>query len=166
MNLYFIIASIIIMEIQPSDEIVWHWFSQCPKADTMCVEILLQNKIIYKTSFPVCAKYRNNIKSNESTKVLKYYFKADCNIFKTGEDAYLDSLFRSFGIQRIEGNIWEAGKDTNEILLGISFIAKNQILLNSIHFAMHDYIYTSEQAKGLFVKTYLLHKKQKEWIDN
>lgn len=159
MNSYaIIIASIIAIGSQQSAVKVWHWFGKCPQADTMCVEIRLQEKLIHQTSFPICLSYRNDIEPENPQKILKFYFDANCGIFETGEDAERDSLLGSLGMRRIEGNIWQAGKDTNSIYLGVSFVTQNRILLNSIHIAKHDSLSISEQAKGLIVRTHLFNK--------
>jgi hypothetical protein len=144
-----------LMLFHPFDETVWHWFGQCSQADTMYAEVRFHSKLIYQTSFPICAMNRRDIEPERPQRILDFYFKANCNIFKSGEDGSLDSLFESFGISRIEGNIWEAGKDPNDIIFGVSFVAKNQILLNGIHVAKIGEISKTNLAKGLAIKTFL-----------
>jgi hypothetical protein len=38
----------------------------------------------------------------------------------------------------IEGNVWRAGADTDAVLLGISFMTRDRVLLNTIHIASLD----------------------------
>ena len=40
--------------------------------------------------------------------------------------------------ERIEGNIWRAGADSDAVLFGISFVARGIVLLNTIHIAALD----------------------------
>jgi hypothetical protein len=40
--------------------------------------------------------------------------------------------------ERIEGNVWRAGADSDDVLLGISFVARDRVLLNTIHIAALD----------------------------
>jgi hypothetical protein len=103
--------------------------------------------------------HRSDIEPEKPQRILKFYFKAKCSIFKSGEDSSLDSLFESFGKRRIEGNIWEAGKDPNDIIFGVSFVAKNQIMLNGIHIAEIKKASKTDLAVGLIIKTYFKQNK-------
>ena len=40
--------------------------------------------------------------------------------------------------ERIEGSIWRAGTDSDAALIGISFVARGRLLLNTIHVASLD----------------------------
>jgi hypothetical protein len=40
--------------------------------------------------------------------------------------------------ERIEGNVWRAGTDSDAVLIGISFVARDIVLLNTIHIAALD----------------------------
>src|SRR6266496_2001352 len=40
--------------------------------------------------------------------------------------------------ETIEGNVWRAGDDSNAVLLGISFVTRDRVLLNTIHIAALD----------------------------
>ena len=40
--------------------------------------------------------------------------------------------------ERVEGNVWRAGTDSEVVLLGISFVARGRVLLNTIHIAAVD----------------------------
>ena len=146
------------MGFHPLDETVWHWNGRCSHADTMYAEVRFHNKLIYQTSFPICAMHRNEIEPEKPQRILAFYFKAKCNIFKSGADNILDSLFESLGTSRIEGNIWEAGNDPKDIIFGVSFVAKNQILLNGIHIAKIRDVSKTNLADGLIIKTFIKHK--------
>ncbi len=45
---------------------------------------------------------------------------------------------RTSARERIEGNVWRAGADSDDVLLGISFVARDRVLLNTIHIAALD----------------------------
>jgi hypothetical protein len=129
-----------------------------PCSDTMAIDVFLYNKPIYQAHFYVSARNCREKDSIHIQKTLTFSFRAKCNIFSTGEDNTLDSLFDSFGTQLIEGDIWQAGNDSSVILLGVSFVTKDQILLNTIHIAIRDSISESELADGLFIKTCFIAK--------
>ena len=40
--------------------------------------------------------------------------------------------------ERIEGNVWRAGADSDAVLFGISFVGRGWVLLNTIHIAALD----------------------------
>ena len=58
----------------------------------------------------------------------------------------------------VEGNIWEAGSESDSVLLGISFSTKDQVLLNTLHIAEMGRTSSSELAPGLIVKTSMAKK--------
>ena len=64
--------------------------------------------------------------------------------------------YRTSPTDSIEGGIWQAGGESNAIILGISFdLGKGkQILLNTVHIARPDQRTTSEIDKGLVITTY------------
>lgn len=138
--------SVVLMGLRPPDGPVWHWYGTCSPADTIYLEVRLQHTAVYRTSIPVCALLRENIEPERPQKILEFFFTADARIF--------GSEFKSFGINRIEGNIWEAGKDPDDIILGVSFENDRRILLNSIHIAKVKDLCQTRMAKGLTVRTF------------
>ena len=130
---------------QPSaaDELVWHWFGSCRDARTMTVEIVFGGKRLFASSFPICTVHRSD--AQKRTPILSFFFKAPARVFG-GE-------FALFGRPEIEGNIWEAGREREEILLGMSFMSKNRILLNTIHIASANNTSQSALAERLLIKS-------------
>lgn len=56
--------------------------------------------------------------------------------------------------ETIEGRIWQAGADPDDILLGVSFLAHDQASLNSIHIAKPGKPAESKLDPGLLIETY------------
>src|SRR5215813_6193267 len=110
--------------VSASDGVVWQWFDACASGAKMRVNVLHQGKSLYATSFPACARRRSDEPIAPKQKILLFRFKERAALF--GEE------FRGLGTPDIEGNIWRAGGDGNAILLGVSFVAGDHILLNTI----------------------------------
>lgn len=64
-----------------------------------------------------------------------------------------DGEFRTGPSERIEGNIWEAGTDAGIIYFGLSFMTKEQLLLNTIHIARPDRVSVTQIDPGIVVRT-------------
>ena len=127
------------------DEIAWHWFQNCSENKSMRLEVLLDGKIIHRSSFPIC---RSNTGSNPAEgrqRTIAFYFKGG-RVFH-GE-------YHTARTQIIEGNIWQAGADPDAMLLGVSFSSKKQVLLNTIHAAKSDSVSVSEVDRGIVVRTF------------
>ena len=62
--------------------------------------------------------------------------------------------YRTRSADSIEGDIWEAGGDPDDLILGISFDTGKQVLLNTLHVARPEKQTSSKLDKGLFITTY------------
>jgi len=127
---------------------VWFWFQDC---DSKKIElsVTLDGKSIYKTTFPVCKKYRSDIK--ETKEILAFHFVPSREIAWEG---YLDEGNITKANQDIEGNIWLSGSENDALLLGVSFDSQNQIYMNTIHVTEIGKKNTSAITKGLVISTY------------
>ena len=126
-----------------SKEIVWHWFSQCSAAKVMAVEVSLDRRIVYKSSFSICQMRLGDILPDRPQRLLAFFLKAENR-----------RVFGERRAERINVNIWEAGQDPNDIILGISFTTKQRIWLNSLHIADPGKPSRTALAKGLTITTY------------
>lgn len=132
------------LDVESANEKVWQWFNPCPDNAVMHIEVLLGEKRLYATSFPVCVMRRGDIPIESPQKTLRFVFKADLEIF--GEE------FSNAGEQEIVGNIWRAGGESDGMILGVSFMAGHRSLLNTLHFPLAEEPSTAELAEGLFIK--------------
>ena len=136
------------------NDVVWHWFVDRQPADTLHLQARFKGKPIYDTSFAISQMRRGDIRPERPHRILKFFFNASFGIF--------GNEFRNLGSGRVEGNIWEAGRDSSDILLGVDFDGGKHILLNTIHVLKPYNVTRSAMAKGLFVTTRPLHSKQKK----
>jgi hypothetical protein len=126
------------------DEAAWQWFQNCKENKTMRLEVLLDGKIIYRSSFPICRANTGSNPAEGRQRTIAFYFKGG-RVFQ-GE-------YHTARTQIIEGNIWQAGADPDAMLLGVSFSSKKQVLLNTIHVAKPDSVSASEIDRGIVVRT-------------
>jgi hypothetical protein len=121
---------------------LWSWFGSCGAKRSMGIQIALDGKVIYRSSFPVCPI---GDRSKEVQKRVVFSIKGG-HVFQ-GEH-------HTTPTQTIEGNIWQAGADPGVILLGVSFDSQNQILLNTIHIAKVGRESRTEIDRGLIIRTF------------
>ena len=110
----------------------------------MSIEVLVEKKVVYRSSFPMCST-TTKPKAEQEKKILKFFF-AGGHRFQ-GE-------YGTTSAQKIEGNIWQAGADPDALLLGVSFMTKGQILLNTIHIAKPNAPSVWELDRGVIVRTF------------
>ncbi|MGA7566049.1 MAG: hypothetical protein WBW53_08245 [Terriglobales bacterium] len=115
----------------------------------MGLEIVLNRKVVYRSSFPVCPI---GDRSEEIGKRVIFSFK--------GGHVFQDE-YHTTPAQTIEGNLWQAGTDPGSILLGVSFSTKKQVLLNTLHVAKPGRASVSEIDAGLTVRTFPAHEQPK-----
>jgi len=129
------------------NEKLWTWFGTCTEDQKMGIEMLLDGKTVYRSSFPIC---QISDRSKETDKSVAFTFKGGHNF--QGE-------YHTTPAQTIEGDIWQADADTDDILLGISFTTRKQILLNTIHIARPDRVCRTEIDRGIVVRTFPVGRK-------
>src|SRR5712671_7432750 len=113
--------------VSARDAVVWHWFGSCTGGDSMVVEVSLDGKPLYSSTFPICRVRRRDIKPEPQQRLLEFRFDGVPRRFGPRD--------RSTQPQSIGANIWEAGGDPDAILLGVSFATAQQVLLNMVHVA-------------------------------
>jgi len=64
--------------------------------------------------------------------------------------------------EKIEANIWEAGADPNDILLGVSFATRDQILLNTVHIVKPGRPTQMTLDRGVVIRTYPVAARKAE----
>jgi hypothetical protein len=127
---------------------VWQWFQNCADKTTMGIRVRVDGKSVFKSSFPIC-KTANAPHSDGDGKQKTLVFTFRCARKFQGE-------YQTSNAEMIEGNIWQAGADADDLLLGISFVSKkqNQILLNTTQIARPTSRSAEEVDTGIFVETF------------
>lgn len=127
-----------------AQETVWYWFGHCGKSRMIRIEVLLNGRQLYPSLFPICRMSRANVTADQTRRKLVFFLKGG-HVFQ-GE-------YCTTPAQTIEANIWEAGGDPGDLLWGVSFMTKRQVLLNTIHIMKPDRLSVSTLDRGLVVKT-------------
>ena len=126
----------------PAEGPVWHWFGVCVNGHKVELQVLLDGVAIYASSFPACPMLRESIISEPKQRILEFTLPPKAQ-----------QRLRAPAKTSVEGNIWEAGSETDGLLLGVSFATKSQVLLNTLHYAEIGKTTTSQLARGLVVVT-------------
>jgi hypothetical protein len=121
-------------------DVVWTWSKQCNAKQQLNVLVRLGSRVLYQGFIPICQGSRDT----EDGRV-------DFG-FVSGH--LFGGQYRAPGTDKIEGDIWQAGGETDALVLGVSFATKKQILLNTLHVASTDKKTSSELDKGLSITTY------------
>jgi hypothetical protein len=128
-------------------EMLWYWVRHCRDAKVIRVEVLLDGKSIYRSSFCIGRMRPAEVEAWQIGlgQTVAFTFKGG-HLFQ-GE-------WRTVPAQTIKGEIWQAGGEPDGLLLGVSFSTKDRLLLNSLHFVKPDGNSESKLDPGLFIRTY------------
>jgi hypothetical protein len=139
-----------------SEGSVWYWQSK-GDGQKMKLEVQLQSKTIFTTTFSVAQASRSAIPKKSYARKIRFSFKPEQSIVWKG---YRDEDFVSPAKQRIECDIWMASADSNMVILGVSFARPDTILMNTVHLASPTTEARSEITDGLVVVTSLVEDKK------
>jgi hypothetical protein len=132
---------------QPAEK-VWFWFGDCTAPRLMGVQLLLDGKPIYQSRFRACQMSRTTANSQREQEVRSSFHFSGGHTFQ--------GTYRTSKTETIEGTLWQAGADPDEILLGIAFQTHDQVLINTIHISKLGKPAESKLDQGLVIKTYPL----------
>lgn len=132
----------------PHAEGVWFWFGDCPNGKVMGLQVLLEGKPIYHSHFRACLMDRTDENNRQEQRIRSTFHFPGGHTFQ--------SRYHTRKTETIEGTIWQAGADPDAILLGVTFMAKKQVLLNTIHIAKPGKSTEFTLDTGLVMKTYPL----------
>jgi len=112
----------------------------------MGIEIAVEGRTIYRSTFHACHLRRSDrINEVQQKSMDQFYF--------SGGHTIQDKYHTSKG-EQIEGDVWEAGADRDDIVLGVSFMTRNQELLNTIHIVKPGKATQSTLDRHVVIKTY------------
>ena len=134
----------------------WAWSTSCGPASTV-LEVTLDQRVVCKKLLSLClvdagsAIYQGQSDSAACTVV------PDREIKWTG---YREAPDVSKAKVPIEANAWQAGGEEDVILMGLSFVAPDRILMNTIHIVKPKERSETEIARGLVVATYPIPREE------
>ena len=125
---------------------VWFWSGDCSQPRVIGVQVLLDGKTIFQSHFHAC-------QMNRADAITERGQKTRASFHFSGGHAFQGS-YHTTTSETVEGTIWQAGADPEDILLGVCFTAHGQVLLNTIHITQPGKSTASEIDPGLIIKTY------------
>jgi hypothetical protein len=126
-------------------EMLWYWVPHCRDGRIVRLEMTLDGRSIYQSSFTICRMSRADVQAAQIGRTAAFTFMGG-HLFQ-GEHPTVPT-------QTIRGNIWQAGEEPDGLLLGVSFSTKDRVLLNSVHFVKPYRTSESKLDPGLFIRTY------------
>jgi hypothetical protein len=135
-------------------DLVWVWNKQCPKPTTVTLQVRLDGTTIYSTSLPLCRWEREFEKGKASFRftlsrpLVWYGYRSDEG------DGTKDPGETMAAGTTMEVDFWQAGGETDAIILGYSVTANNRIYMNSLHIPSPTHSSTITMAPGLILITW------------
>jgi len=126
---------------------VWFWFTDCG-TEALVLDLTLDGKALYRSTIPVCAANRED--HTESKKV-SFSFVPSRAITWSG---YRDEAPTTEAGQTLSADLWQAGADPNDLVVGISVSEGRVIYTNATHVAYLERPNTTEIEKGLLITTH------------
>ena len=129
---------------------VWFWHTACG-GPTMTLEVRFDKRVVYRASIPLCRMNRDTKTEEKAPRVLDVPFAATRSIKWVG---YRDAPDVTPRGQRLHLNLWQAGADPDDLIIGVSAVDEAVIYMNTVHIAHPDRRDETEVAQGLVVVTY------------
>jgi len=134
---------------------VWFWYTSCG-GPAMTLEVRFDKQVVYTASMPLCRMHRQAKTEEKPARVLDVPFEAPRSIKWEG---YRDAPDITKQGQRLHLNLWQAGANPNDLIIGVSAIDNATIYMNTVHIAHPDRRDETEIAQGLVIVTYPSAKK-------
>ena len=135
---------------------VWFWFATCG-GPAMTLEVRLDNATIYESTFPVCHGLRGDSSDQGQRSSTRFSFTPQRAI-RWAEGA--DVVARTRPQQRLQMDLWQAGADPEDVLIGVSVSDGRRIYTNTVHIALPTSRRQSTLAPGVTVATYPAEAKK------
>ncbi len=103
-------------QVSRSDDIVWHWYSDCAAPVTMKLEVVQRGDLIFATTFPMCQLRRDEIRAEAGRRQI---------IFPIS-----DERLRLFGLpakSQFDVEISEQVMASGGVTLGVSFVNAGKV---------------------------------------
>ena|SRR5271170_3754572 len=130
----------------PQPENVWYWSGDCAEPKVIGIQVLLEGKSVFQSSIRACRMSRTDANAEREQKAKRSFHFSGGHTFQ--------GRYHTKNTETIEGSLWQAGADPHAILLGVNFLAHNQVLLNTIHIVRPEKSTESTLDPGLVIKAY------------
>lgn len=128
------------------DDLVWVWNRNCPKLTRVALRVRLDGKDVYRTSLRLCRWEQRFEKGRASFRFTPPRALAWSGYRSDGEVTPAGTALRF--------DFWQAGGESDLVLLGYTVMTRKSIYMNSLHFLVPNEKQTSEMAPGLILETW------------
>ena len=133
--------------------IAWVWSTHCHNPSSIALSLRLDGRILYRGSIPICRwekRFMNgrlHFRFSPPRPLVWYGYRSDA------EDSTQGPGDTTAANTSFEVEMWEAGGETDAVLLGFAAVAKDGIHMNAIHFLYPDKASSTTMAPGLVLET-------------
>jgi len=126
---------------------VWVWSNECVHPKTLALEVRFDGREVYRTQLPICRAER----SAENADGVSFRFASNRPIVWVG---YRSETGDTSTVGPLQGIIWQAGGESDHLILGVAFTADSTLYMNSLFRALPDRPARDDYARGLEVRTF------------
>jgi hypothetical protein len=130
-------------------ESVWFWFANCG-ARALVLDVKLDGATLYSSTIPICQATRDGAESQGESRKVSFPFRPHRAIKWSG---YRDSDVTTDASRPLHVDLWQAGADPNDLLIGVSVSDGKSIYMNTIYIAYPEKRSSTEIATGLVIST-------------
>lgn len=132
---------------ESQEQRVWFWFTSCGN-EALVLQVTLDGEPLYRATIPICQATREDHTASEK---VSFTFQPPRAIRWTG---YRDDAPTTKAGQTLSADLWQAGADPNDLLLGVSVSDGRVVYMNAAHVAYPEKLNTTEIEKDLVVTTH------------
>ncbi len=132
-----------------ADDNVWFWYRRCGDI-AMTLVVTFDRVPLYRETIPICKTDRTSVPVQDQQRKIDFSFTPSRTITWTG---YRDGVDTTGAGVPLRGNLWQAGADADDLLIGVTFDDVNGAHTNTLHIAYPDKTMRTEVAPGLAVST-------------
>jgi hypothetical protein len=132
----------------------WRWFSDCGAERTLAIRVLLDGSTLFYRVIPIC---RTNL---QDRRTLGFSFRPRHEITWSG---YQGSTLRTGEGERLQGALWQAGGDSQRLVLGLDFSTKTTLILSTSFDADPEMDAERTIQAGLVVRTHPVRSRVFPW---
>ena len=109
---------------KPVPDSLWTWSSDCSHPAAVRFEIRLNARVLFNQTLTLCRLSSDQARGEAEHRPIAITFSAT-HTFQ-GE-------YRTTAADTITCDLWQAGADPHDVILGIAFSTPRQVLLNAVH---------------------------------
>jgi hypothetical protein len=145
-------------QVSGQEDSLWFWDGKCANGENIGIQVLVDGQMVYRSRFRACHVKRTETLTKSEN---------EAQVFEFSGGHTFQNEFHTSKKEKIEGNIWQAGADPDDILLGVSFGAPHQILLNTIHIVEPHKPTQSTLDRNAIIKTFPIRASEKRsWAES